>query len=171
MTTIARRGARALLLLLLISIASLLVAATTAASPIEGAEKQTGTAPTHITFFSAPASCPAFPALSGPTPELQYTTAGWYGPVDNGVFEVQLTARVTGAATDRSGNVYRVHGHFAEHGERNVFLDFGLFFRGEGTLTITGPAGTYSGRARAVVLGGPPETQLAFTEMAACRTS
>lgn len=157
---------------LLISIVSVAGASTTAASPIEDGERRSESGPSDVTFFSAPPSCPSFPALSGSTPDLLHTIAGWYGPssVAFPTFEVRLTARVSGTAVDRAGNVFRVHGHFAERGQRDRFLDFQVRFRGEGALTITGPAGTYIGRATARILDGPPETQLAFTEMAACHS-
>jgi hypothetical protein len=174
MTTgsIAGRAVRVLLLTLVISSAGLLGPATSAATPIDDGEHRVETAPTVRTFFSAPESCPTFPALSGLTPDLIRTIAGWYGPLgDDGVtFRVRLKAHVIGTVTDPSGNVYRVQGLFSENGERNSLLDFQVLFRGQGTLTITGRAGTYSGLGTAVTLGGPVETQLTFRRMTECHT-
>ena len=170
--SIVGRAVRVLLLTLAIASAGLLGAATSGATSVDDGEQRVETAPTVRTFFTAPESCPTFPALSGLTPNLIRTIAGWYGQIgDDGVtFRVRLKAHVIGTVADSSGNVYRVQGLFAEDAERNSFLDFQVLFRGDGTLTITGRAGTYSGFATGVILGGPLETQLSFRRMTECRT-
>lgn len=168
---VAGLGACTAVLALLVSVAGLGLAATATAAPINGAERRTFEVSSGPTFFQAPAACPSFPDLTGRTPNLRTSIAGWYGPADDtGVFEVELKATVVGTVSDVAGNVYRVAGHFTEKGARNLFTDFQVFFRGSGDLVVTGPAGRYVGRATALVLGGPPERQLAFTKMGLCRT-
>jgi hypothetical protein len=97
---------------------------------------------------------------------------GWFGRADaDDDFEVRLDAKVYGTVTDTSGNTYRITGYFTERSIRNFLTHpIDLLFRGEGHMTISGPGGTYAGRATAAAVDGPPERGLDFTDMNACRT-
>lgn len=132
-----------------------------------------------IVFWGAPSSCSTFPELDM-TPEqgdLDMVVQGWIGPywdevVEGAVhpmFGVHLTANVSGSIGDADGNIYTVVGHFREDGARSAFADTDVAFRGVGQLVVTGPAGTYVGKATAAAVDGPPERQFSFTTMSICK--
>jgi hypothetical protein len=87
------------------------------------------------------------------------------GPNPDNPDQVWLEMDVNGTITDATGDIYRVAGHFRWVGE-SISMD--QFFDGEGHLTIVGPSGTFVGRARGMVINGPPERDLIFTDMQVC---
>jgi hypothetical protein len=152
--------------LLLLSV--LVLASSATAAPIKGAERVSLTFGTFgPDFISAPASCAAFPKFPTSQPDVQMDIDGWVLRADPiGLFDqVWLEMNVNGTITDITGNTYRVHGHFRWIGVR-ISLD--QFFDGVGNLAIVGPHGTFVGQARGMVISGPPERDLIFTDMAVC---